>query len=97
MTGVEGYVESASSGLVAGLNAARRALGEEPLIFPEETALGAMGAYVARSNRNFQPMNITFGLMPPIQARIRDKKKRYQMVSERALQALDQWISDSRG
>ena len=97
MTGVEGYVESASSGLVAGLNAARRALGEEPLVFPEETALGAMGAYVARSNRNFQPMNITFGLMPPIQARVRDKKKRYQMVSERALQVLDQWISDSRG
>ena len=89
MTGVEGYVESASSGLVAGLNAARRALGLEPLVFPEETALGAMGAYVARSNRNFQPMNITFGLMPPIQARVRDKKRRYQMISERALSALD--------
>ena len=89
MTGVEGYVESASSGLAAGINAARIALGKERIVFPEETALGAMGAYVARSNRNFQPMNITFGLMPPITSRVRDKKRRYQMVSERALRALE--------
>ena len=88
MTGVEGYVESASSGLVAGLNAACRALDRPPVLFPEETALGAMAAYVARPNRSFQPMNITFGLMPPLDARVRDKKRRYQLISERALNTL---------
>ena len=94
MTGVEGYVESASSGLVAGINAARLARELPPVIFPEETALGAMAAYVARSNRNFQPMNITFGLMPALNARMRDKKRRYQLISERALKTLDRFILD---
>ncbi|MBQ9719869.1 MAG: methylenetetrahydrofolate--tRNA-(uracil(54)-C(5))-methyltransferase (FADH(2)-oxidizing) TrmFO [Oscillospiraceae bacterium] len=85
MTGVEGYVESASSGLLAGINAARAMTGREPIVFPEETAIGALAAYISRPNRNFQPMNVTFGLLPPIEQRIRDKKKRYLAVSERAL------------
>ena len=94
ITGVEGYVESASSGLVAGINATRLALEQPPAVFPEETALGAMGAYVARSNRNFQPMNITFGILPPIRARVRDKKKRYQLISQRALDTLETFKTD---
>ena len=85
MTGVEGYVESASSGMVAGLNAARRLTGEASLVFPEETAIGALARYISTPNRHFQPMNITFGLMPPLDRRVRSKQERYRQISERAL------------
>ena len=90
MTGVEGYVESASSGLLAGINAARRALGQPMIDFPEDTAIGALSHYVSRFNRNFQPMNATFGLMPPLKERIRDKKQRYERVSALALERVKQ-------
>ncbi len=86
MTGVEGYVESASSGIVAGINAARYLLGEEPLVFPSATASGALSHYIANfSGKNFQPMNINFGIIDSLEERIRSKKERYQKVSERAL------------
>ena len=63
MTGVEGYVESAGSGLIAGINAANLALGKEPILFPHETALGSMARYITEADpKNFQPMNINFGL-----------------------------------
>lgn len=63
MTGVEGYVESAGSGLIAGINAARLALGQEPIIFPFETALGSMARYITEAqSKNFQPMNVNFGI-----------------------------------
>ena len=88
MTGVEGYVESASSGMVAGLNAARKLLGQQPLIFPEETAIGSLARYISTPNRHFQPMNITFGLMPELGRRVRDKKTRYQLISQRALETV---------
>lgn len=91
MTGVEGYVESAGSGLVAGVNAARVARGMEPLPFPRETALGAMGAYVSEGGLGeFVPMNANFGLLPPLPVRVRGgKAKRNEVIAERALSALD--------
>ena len=90
MTGVEGYVESAASGLVAGLNAARLAMGQVPLVFPRETCHGALAAYITQADsRHFQPMNINFGLLPPLEGRIRDKKRKKEMLAERALSALE--------
>ncbi len=92
MTGVEGYVESAASGLVAGLNAARLAAGKTPLVFPPETCHGALAAYITEAEpRHFQPMNINFGLLPPPEGKIRDKKRRKEMLAERALASLDRF------
>ena len=90
MTGVEGYVESAASGLVAGINAARLAKGQRPLVFPRETCHGALAAYITEADsRHFQPMNVNFGLLPPLEGRIRDKKRKKEMLAERALCALE--------
>jgi methylenetetrahydrofolate--tRNA-(uracil-5-)-methyltransferase len=90
MSGVEGYVESAASGLVAGIAAAARARQAEPRPFPEETALGALGRYIARSDPNrYQPTNIAFGLLPELAARVKDKSKRRLALSERALLSLE--------
>lgn len=92
MSGVEGYVESAASGLLAGLGAAFRARGEEPPALPEDTALGALGRYIARSDpKNYQPTNIAFGLLPEPSQRIRDKAKRRLALSERALRSLERF------
>lgn len=89
ITGVEGYIESASNGLVGGINAARLALGKEPLVFPQETAIGSLCHYItATQAKNFQPMNITFGLMPPLEKRIRDKKEKNRQLAARALEKL---------
>ena len=86
MTGVEGYVESAGSGLLAGINAAKLALGEELLVFPEETALGSMARYITEADpRNFQPMNVNFGLFPELPKRYKTKEKRGEKQAERAL------------
>ncbi|MGB2991950.1 MAG: FADH(2)-oxidizing methylenetetrahydrofolate--tRNA-(uracil(54)-C(5))-methyltransferase TrmFO [Paenisporosarcina sp.] len=86
MTGVEGYVESAGSGLLAGINAAKLALGEELLVFPEETALGSMARYITEADpRNFQPMNVNFGLFPELPKRYKLKEKRGEKQAERAL------------
>ena len=91
MTGVEGYVESAASGLVAGMNAARLAKGQEPIIFPQETAIGSMAYYITHaSGKHFQPMNANFGLFPELPERIRDKKGRYEALANRALTALEE-------
>ena len=90
MSGVEGYVESAASGLLAGIGAAARARGAEPIRFPEDTALGALGRYIARSNpENYQPTNIAFGLLPELTNRIRDKSKRRLALSAKALLSLE--------
>lgn len=89
MTGVEGYVESAGSGLVAGINAAKLAKGEDLVTFPAETALGSMAHYITHAEgKHFQPMNANFGLFPSLPGRIRDKKLRYQTLADRALDAL---------
>ena len=91
MTGVEGYVESAGSGLVAGLTAARLAKGEEFIEFPRETAIGSMAYYITHAEgKHFQPMNANFGLFPSLPERIRDKKLRYETLAERALAALSE-------
>ena len=86
ITGVEGYMESAGSGILAGINAARYLLGETPLILPPTTMLGAMSRYVAdESIKDFQPMGAAMGLLPPLEDRVRDKRQRYLLLAERAL------------
>jgi len=86
MTGVEGYVESAGSGMVAGISLARDLLRMPPTQFPGFTALGAMGRYVSTPNRHFQPMNCAFGLIDPFEGKkIRNKAERYEAISERSL------------
>jgi methylenetetrahydrofolate--tRNA-(uracil-5-)-methyltransferase len=86
MTGVEGYVESAASGLMAGLNAARVAKGEPCIVLPPETILGSMAHYITSADaRHFQPMNANFGLLPPLAERIRNKKLKNEQLAERAL------------
>ena len=93
MTGVEGYVESAASGLVAGINAARLFNGEEALVFPEATAIGSLPHYITRADsKHFQPMNVNFGIIKELDGpRIRDKKERYEKIAERALQAIENY------
>ncbi len=98
MTGVEGYVESAASGLVAGLSLACQLRGERIPEFPSYTAMGAMGRYVSTPNRQFQPMNCSFGLIDPLpfepgKKRIRNKAERYEAVSARALAWYDNQFS----
>jgi methylenetetrahydrofolate--tRNA-(uracil-5-)-methyltransferase len=94
MSGVEGYVESAASGLLAGVGAAFRARGEEPVAFPEESALGALGRYIARSDpKHYQPTNIAFGLLPELPQRIRDKARKRMALAERALGSLERFQS----
>jgi methylenetetrahydrofolate--tRNA-(uracil-5-)-methyltransferase len=89
MSGVEGYVESAASGLLAGIGAAFRARGEEPPVLPDDTALGSLGRYIARSDPEaYQPTNIAFGLLPELPVRIRDKARRRLALSDRALASL---------
>ena len=89
MTGVEGYVESAASGLIAGINAARLASGLETINFPQETAMGSMAHYITSTNaKNFQPMNANFGLFPDLGRRIKSKQERAEAHAERALQTI---------
>jgi methylenetetrahydrofolate--tRNA-(uracil-5-)-methyltransferase len=94
MSGVEGYVESAASGLLAGVGAFLRATGRSPVAFPEDTALGALGRYIARSEpENYQPTNIAFGLLPDLPRRIRDKKRRRVALAHRALDSLERFVA----
>ncbi|MGD6816179.1 FADH(2)-oxidizing methylenetetrahydrofolate--tRNA-(uracil(54)-C(5))-methyltransferase TrmFO [Metabacillus sp. 84] len=89
MTGVEGYVESAASGLLAGINAANLVLGKELVVLPAETALGSMANYITNANPdNFQPMNANFGILPELPKRIKVKKDRYEAYAERALETI---------
>jgi methylenetetrahydrofolate--tRNA-(uracil-5-)-methyltransferase len=92
MSGVEGYVESAASGLVAGIAASFRARGEQPPALPETTALGALGRYIARSDpAHYQPTNIAFGLLPELEPRVRDKARRRLALARRALESLERF------
>ncbi len=94
MSGVEGYVESAASGLLAGIAAAARALGHEPEPFPAETAMGALGRYISGSDpKHYQPTNIAFGLFPDLADPIRDKQRRRRALSERALLSLADFVA----
>lgn len=90
MTGVEGYVESAASGLYAGINAARLVDGKEPLVFPIETMMGAMAHYITHASaKHFQPINANFGIVPRLSKKIRDKRERNLALSKRALDILN--------
>ena len=94
MTGVEGYVESAASGLMAGLHAARRALEMAPVDFPAETAHGALANYISNpAVENFQPMNINFGLIPPLTQRIRKKREKNAAIAQRGLEKLAELLT----
>lgn len=89
ITGVEGYMESAASGIMAGINAVRQAEGEEPLVLSEYNMIGALSQYISdESVTNFQPMGANFGILPPIEPKIRDKRERYMALANRALEQL---------
>lgn len=97
ITGVEGYMESASSGLMAGINAVRREKNRNTLTLPGTTMIGALSRYIATgSETNFQPMGANFGVIPPIEPHIRDKKERYAAFSSRALNELDQMMLENQ-
>lgn len=90
ITGVEGYMESAASGVMAGINAVRFAEGKKPLMLNEYTMIGALTDYISDETvKNFQPMGANFGILPPIEPKIRDKKERYKALAERALKELE--------
>ena len=89
ITGVEGYMESAASGIMAGINAVRRAEGREPLVLSEYNMIGALSQYISdESVTDFQPMGANFGILPPIEPKIRDKRERYMALAQRALEKL---------
>ena len=90
MTGVEGYVESCASGFLAGVELARRLRGQAPLDFPQETAIGALGLYVSNASVGvFQPMNINFGIIPPLDHRVKGKRNKNAELSARSLEIID--------
>ena len=89
ITGVEGYVESIASGLVAGLNAVAKFNNTEKITFPNETVIGALSSYISTENTKFQPMNANFGILPPLEEKIKDKIQRYKKMAERALKSLE--------
>ena len=93
ITGVEGYMESASSGIIAGINAVRKAEGKTPFILPDITMIGALCDYISdESVKNFQPMGANFGVLPAIEPKIRDKKERYAALSNRSLAYIDEVV-----
>lgn len=95
ITGVEGYIESAASGILAGLNMARRLSGKEYVSLPETTMLGALSRYISDPTvERFQPMGCNMGILPELPERIRDKKLRYEKIAERGLEALDKVIAE---
>ncbi|HDR7673228.1 TPA: FADH(2)-oxidizing methylenetetrahydrofolate--tRNA-(uracil(54)-C(5))-methyltransferase TrmFO [Bacillus wiedmannii] len=94
MTGVEGYVESAASGLLAGINAARLVKGEEPVVLPPVTAMGSMANYITATNaKNFQPMNANFGLFAPLEKKVKRKAERNEAYATRALETIQNFIN----
>lgn len=94
ITGVEGYMESAAAGIIAGINAARRFLGEDMLLLPENTMLGALSRYIENpETKDFQPMGAAIGLLPPLSEKIRDKRERYAKICEIAIKSLEEYLS----
>ena len=89
ITGTEGYMESAAGGIIAGINAARRLGGRGTLVLPRETMIGALQRYISDATpKTFQPMGAAFGLLPPLDEKIRDKRERYAALAERSLELL---------
>jgi methylenetetrahydrofolate--tRNA-(uracil-5-)-methyltransferase len=96
LSGVEGYSDSSASGILAGINALRLLRGEEPAVPPRETALGALSHYVSHASPGeFQPMNVNFGLLPPLDRRVRGRRRRREEAVGRALAALDRWLEET--
>ena len=96
MTGVEGYMESAASGILAGQNLVRALKGLVPLSLPRTTMLGALSLYVSNGEtdrKHFQPMGANMGILPPLPGRVRDKAKRYEQIAERATRDLQEYLS----
>lgn len=95
ITGVEGYMESAAAGIMSGINAARRILGKETVVLPPENMIGALSRYISDEFvTNFQPMGASFGLLPQLPEKIRDKKERYGALARRSLEMLENTIID---
>ncbi len=94
ITGVEGYAASAATGILAGLNAARLAKGLDLVVPPQETMLGALVRYITSKEGQLQPMNPVFGLLPPLERKIKDKRKRKEEIARRALDKMREWIED---
>ena len=97
ITGVEGYVESISSGLMAGINAAKEFNGKKEFILPIETMTGALANYISTPNEKFQPMNANFGIVPGLEKRIKDKKEKYTILADRGLNKLKEQIQKEVG
>jgi methylenetetrahydrofolate--tRNA-(uracil-5-)-methyltransferase len=98
ISGVEGYLESAASGMIAGINAARLAEGAPAIIFPATTALGALARYISvAESANYQPTNIAFGLLPPLEKEIRDKRQKKAALVKRALGDLEAFAMQELG
>ena len=95
LSGVEGYMESAASGIIAGINAAALVLGKEPIVLPQISMIGALLSYICDETvKDFQPMGANFGILPPMDIKIRDKKERYAALSQRSLDWFDNNIKD---
>ncbi len=92
ITGVEGYVASAATGILAGINAGRLMEGRELLVPPEETMLGSLVRYITSKEGELQPMNPVFGLLPPLREKVRNKKRRKELMADRALKSMREWI-----
>ncbi len=96
ITGVEGYMESAASGLMAGINLARRLKGEETVTLPKDTMIGALSRYISDETvSNFQPMGANFGVLPPLQEKIRDKQERYMQLAQRGMNSLKEFANNN--
>lgn len=97
MTGVEGYMESAASGIMAGLNLSRKILEQQELILPRETMIGALSRYISDETvTDFQPMGANMGILPPLNEHIKGKQERYQAVADRALNAFEEYMKDKK-
>lgn len=92
ITGVEGYVESIASGLLTGINVVKYINDDEKFVLPKETMLGALANYISSPNDKFQPMNANFGILPPLELRIKDKQERYRKLSERSLEKMKEML-----
>jgi methylenetetrahydrofolate--tRNA-(uracil-5-)-methyltransferase len=97
ITGVEGYTESAATGILAGINLALTLGGDEPLLPPVDSMLGALYRYLREADpRHFQPMNANFGLLDELPERVRDKRRKRELFAQRALSAMTRWIAELR-
>lgn len=97
ITGVEGYMESAASGLMAGINLAKRLKGEETVVLPVDTMIGALSRYISdESVKNFQPMGANFGVLPPLEEKIRDKQERYMQLAQRGMESLREFAKNNK-